>query len=184
MVHFKINHSLYTSATKTAMDAPIQSSTIASALGPPIEDKLVSTFTQLDVKLTDESDLEAPYSDSTTEIYDGGDNGEESNLPPPMPFFDRRTNATASAPMLLQGVLSRARSSSPNRGTCGVLRGRDLFKTKAMTMSMPNLHSNRSMYNRGIGHSALDSVAECGGNQGKQVLRSRIEEFDTLLEDL
>ena len=150
----------------------------------PFEDQLVGMLTQLHVP-TDELEWEGPCSDITTED-DKCEINEESDLPPPIPFFDRRTNATASAPVLLQGLLSRARSSSPNRGACGAptRRGRDVFQTKAMTMSMPNLHNSRSTYNRGIGYSVLSNLAECGGNAGKQVLRSRIEEFDTLLEDL
>ena len=145
------------------------------------ENQLVGVLAHLDLKPTE--DLEF-YCDDTAEVYDNGENSEESNLPPPLPFFDRRTNAAVSAPVVLMGVLSRARSSSPNRGAYGAPRGRDIFQNKAMTMSMPNLHSSRSTHNRSIGYSNLDNAAACGGNQGKQDLRSRIEEFDTLLEDL
>ncbi len=53
-----------------------------------------------------------------------------------------------------------------------------------MAMSMPNLHSSRSTHNRGIGYSVLSSVAESGGKQGKRDLRARIEDFESLLEDL
>ena len=150
-----------------------------------IENQLVSMIAQLDVKTADILELEGLYSESTTEAYDSSDNSEESILPPPMPFFDRRTNATASAPTLMQGVLSRARSSSPNReDACGAPRGQEVLQARTMTKSMPNLHSSRSTYNRGIGCSVLANTAECGGNRGKQLLRSRIEEFDALLEDL
>uniref|UniRef100_A0A7S0QZY8 Uncharacterized protein n=1 Tax=Cryptomonas curvata TaxID=233186 RepID=A0A7S0QZY8_9CRYP len=160
------------------MDAPFQET---KQSGMPCEDQLVGILAQLDVKPTDELEM---YCDGTAEVYDSGDNSEESNLPSPLPFFDRRINATASAPVVLQGVLSRARSSSPNRGACGAPRGRDIFQARTMTVSMPNLHSSRSTHNRGIGYSYLDNAADCGGNQGKHDLRSRIEEFDTLLEDL
>ena len=146
----------------------------------PLEDQLVDLLAQLDVNPTYEVELEEPSCDG----HDSDDNGEESHLPPPMSFFDRRTNATASAPVLMQGVLSRVRSSSPNRGASGAPRGRDVFQARAMAMSMPSLHSSRSTYNRGIGYSVLSKAGECGGNQGKQSLRSRIEEFETLLEDL
>ena len=166
------------------MDTRFQSSKFAAS-GVPFEHQLVGMLAQLDVKPVDELELEleGPCDSTTTVDYDSGDNCE-SDLPPPMPYFDRRTNATASAPVLLQGVLSRARSSSPNKSTCGVSRRRDVMQTRAMTMSMPNLHSSRSTYNRGIGYSVLSNNTECGGNAGKNVMRSRIEEFESLLEDL
>ncbi len=160
------------------MDASLQAGKPSTLL--PFENKLVGMRAQLDVKLADAQALDGPYTDST-EVCDSCYTNEESNLPPPMPFFDRRTNATASAPMLLQGVLSRARSSSPSRGALG---GRDLLQSRAMTLSMPNLHGSRSTYNRGIGYSVLANDTECALYQGKQSLRSRIEEFETLLEDL
>jgi hypothetical protein len=170
------------------MKALFQDSTNPSAPGLPIEETLVGMIAQFDVTPTDV--LESPYSDCTTEVYDSGDS-EESNLPPAMPFFDRRTNTTASAPMLLQRVLSRARSSSPSRGNCQCgdpnelsNKGRDILQTRAMTMSMPSLHTSRSAHNRSIGYSFLFNVAEFGGDQGMQALRSRIDEFDTLLGDL
>ena len=165
------------------MDAYLQASK-PSAVLLPLENNLFGMLALLDVNATNELELEDPCSDSFTEVFDSGDTSEESDLPPPMPFFDRQTNATASAPMLLQGVLSRARSSSPSRGACGAPRGRDVLQKRAMAVSMPNLHSSRSTYNRGIGYSVLTNVTECGGKQGKQALRSRIEEFESLLEDL
>jgi hypothetical protein len=158
----------------------------SSASGLPFQDQLVGMLAQLDAKPTEVLELEGAYSDCTTEVCDNShDISEESNLPPPLPFYDRRTNSTSSAaPVLMQGIMSRARSSSPNRGAPrGAPRGRDIFQSRAMTMSMPNVHSNRSTYNRGIGFSDLDNVAEWGG-QGKQALSSRIDEFDSLLEDL
>ena len=151
----------------------------------PLEDRLVGMIEKLGVKMPGELDLEGPCSECTTEFNDNSDNVEESDLPPPIPFFDRRSNATASAPMLMQGILSRARSNSPNRGAYGDRpRGRDVLQARAMTMSMPNLHSSRSTHNRGIGYSVLSNAGESGGLKGKQSLSARIEEFDSLLEDL
>jgi hypothetical protein len=151
----------------------------------PLEDQMVVMIEKLGVKMPSELDLEGPCSECTTEFNDSGDNFEESDLPPPVPFFDRRANATASAPMLMQGVLSRARSNSPKRGALADRpRGRDFLQAKAMTVSMPNLHSSRSTHNRGIGYSVLSNKGESGVLGGKQSLTARIEEFDTLLEDL
>jgi hypothetical protein len=143
-----------------------------------IEDHLIGVFAQLNIKKPNgELEIDEPSCDSTTETHES----EESNLPPPLPYFDRRTHAAASAPMIMQGALSRASSSSPTRGAS---RRRDVFQAKAMAMSMPNLHSSRSTHNRGIGYSVLSSVAECGRKPGTRDLCARIEEFESLLQDL
>ncbi len=155
------------SEPKAAMAAALQASKL-SAIELPFQDKAVGMLAHLDVKPTDELELQGPCSDSN-EFYDNGDTRQDSSLRPPKPF------------LLLQGVLSRATSSSPNRGACG---GRGVLRAMTMTMTMPNLHSSRSTYNRGIGFYVLADDAECGVNRGKQALRSRIEEFETLLEDL
>jgi hypothetical protein len=151
------------------------------------EDRLAGMHAQLDVKSTHQLEWEEPSCDGTTEADDPNENGYESILPPPMPYFDRRTNATASAPMLMQSILSLARSVSPDKGA-GVapraIGGRDIFHARAMTKSMPNLHNSRSTHNRGIGCTVLSNTAECGGTRAKQVLRARIDEFDALLDDL
>jgi hypothetical protein len=151
------------------------------------EDQLAGMLAQLDVKSTQELAWEGQLCDGTTEVYDQNENGYESILPPPIPYFDRRNNATASAPMLMQGILSRARSASPDKGAGVAPRavgGRDVFHARAMTKSMPNLHNSRSTHNRRIGSTVLSNTAECGGTRAKQVLRARIDEFDALLEDL
>jgi hypothetical protein len=163
--------------------------TKATTMHTPYEDQLAGMLTQLDVKPTDQLEWEGQLCYGTTEADDSSEKYAGPVLPPPKPYFDRRTNATASAPMLMQGVLSRARSSSPNRDTCGASRAvdrRDVLQSRVMTQSMPNLHNNsRSMYNRGIGCTVLSNTAECGGGRTKkQVLRTRIDEFDSLLEDL
>ncbi len=158
------------------MDAPCKSFALVMSYDNQM-------FHLLDVTPPEEMEVEGPYCNSNAETDNSDENGEETFLPPPMPYFDRRTNATASAPMLMQDTLSRARSSySPESDTTP--RGREILQARTMTKSMPNMHTSRSAHNRGIGYSVLSKTAECGGNRGNQVLRSRIEEFDALLENL
>ena len=107
------------------------------------------------------------------------DSSEKSSLPPPMLFFKFECRSKAlPAPYIMQEVLTRARSNSPNR--CA--SGRHFLLN--VTKSMPNLHSNRSMHNRGIGLSVLTDSSECGCEQGKRILSSRVQEFDELLEGI
>jgi hypothetical protein len=129
-------------------------------------------------------ELGYPCCDTIKETLDSFDNSEESRLPPPMPYFDRRTHAAASAPTLMQTVLSRARSSSPRRGASDTPKGEEMRQARAMTQSMPNLYSSRSMHNRGLGYSVLSKVSECGVKQGEKASLVRVQEFETLLEGL
>ncbi len=61
------------------------------------------------------------------------------------------------------------------------------FRTNAIaprdfhTRAMPYLHNSHSTFDQ---HSALSKISTRGCQQGKQVFRSRIEEFEALLEDL
>jgi hypothetical protein len=161
--------------------------TKATDMHTPYEDQLAGMLAQFDINPTDQLEWEGPFCDGTTKADDRSEKIDGSVPPPPMPYLDRRTNATASAPILLQGILSRARSSSPNRDICGAPRAvgrRDVLQSRVMTQSMPNLHNSRSTHNRGIGCTLLSNTAECGGGRAKEVLRARIDEFDSLLEDL
>ncbi len=175
----KQNHLLSFTATLRAMQTSsiLVSKAPTTTEGVLLEYRLFGMLAQLDQKPMEEMEMEDPSCDGTTEAYDIG---EESNLPPPLPYFDRRTHATSSAPMIMQTAISRVSSSPSNEGK----RGRDILQSRAMAMSMPNLHSRRSTYNRGIGYSVLSNAAECGDKQGKRDLRARIEEFESLLEDL
>ena len=148
------------------------------------EDQLNGTILQLISKLNQELESGYPCSDSANDAFDNIDITDESRLPPPMPYFDRRIYAASPAPSLIHGVLSRARSSSPCRRSPHEPRGRVLCHGGAMAQSMPNLHSSRSMYNRCIGYSMLSSASELGDKQGEQANRARVAEFDALLEGL
>jgi hypothetical protein len=138
---------------------------------------------QFDMQPTDALESDTSSCNNSTEYY----NDDESILPPPMPFSNFRARATGSAPRLMQDFLSRARSLSPTRGARPLgpgANGRAVFQSITMTKSMPDLHSSRSTHNRSIGHSVLSSVAECGCRLGTHALRSRNEEFETLLDGL
>jgi hypothetical protein len=139
----------------------------------------ISCWVSLDLQQTEEIGIEDPFPDSSSAAE--CNQNEESKMPPPVPCFDRHARAQRPAPMLMQGNLSRVKSASH---LCGAPASITLLQRKGMTQSMPNLHSSRSMYNRGIGYSMLSSATECGGQSGKHAMRARVEEFDALLEDL
>ena len=101
---------------------------------------------------------------------------EESRLPAPQPFYERRAS-DPRATAFTQGVFARARSSSPNRRA----PGREFLN---MTRSMPNLHVSRSLHNRGIGLSVLSNSSECGDAKGTKLLSARVKEFEALLEGI
>ncbi len=126
-----------------------------------IEHPLLGMLPNYHTQPMDDLEIEDPSCDST-EYHDSED---ESNLPPPLPFFDRRVRATASAPKIMQKMLSRAILSSPTRGGT---KGRDILQARPMATSMLNLYSSRSTHNRGIGYSVLTSVMECGGKQWRR----------------
>ncbi len=121
---------------------------------------------------------------TSNKTFGNSNNAVESRLPPQMPCFDRRVHAAAFAPSLIKGKLSRARSSSPSGRASEVPREQELRHARAMAQSMPNLHTNRSVYNRGIGFSVLSTASECGDKQGYQTSRARVQEFEALLEGL
>lgn len=132
----------------------------------------------------DELELEIPCK-SSTENLGSSDSSEESRLPPPLPCFDRRAHAPVSAPSIMQGILARARSSSPS-SRAEFPRGRELGESTAMTQSMPNLGSTRrSIHNRGIGYSVLSSLTERGDTQeSPEARKANVSEFEGLLKGL
>jgi hypothetical protein len=156
----------------------------ANQLAVPVDDQLsemLSCWALLDLEPTDEFQFEDPCAESSP--ADECERNEESSLPPPLPYFDRRERAPHPAPMIMQGVFSRIKSS-PISQLCGPTTSNKLMQRKGMTQSMPNLYSSRSMYNRGIGYSVLSSFTECEGQPGKHAVRARLTEFEALLEGL
>ncbi len=140
----------------------------------------ISCWALLDLQPAEEFDPEDPF-----KFDDSCDLNEEPKLPLPMPYFDRRARAPAPAPMIMNDVFSRVKSD-PTTQVGGAPTGNDLLQRRGMTQSMPNLHSSRSLYNRGIGHSVLSSATEfaSGGKLGKLTMRALVQEFEALLEDL
>ena len=154
----------------------------ARAVAVSIDDQLadmVSCLASLDLQPT-----ELVFEDPCSESSIGGCQNEESKLPPPRPYFDRHARTPPPAPKLMQDIFSRVKSDvTPITHRCGAST-EFVLQHKGMTQSMPNLHSSRSMYNRGLGYSVLSSATECGGKPGKHAMRARVEEFEALLEDL
>ena len=97
------------------------------------------------------------------------------NLPHPKPYFDRAANQNKSS--IQPTTLTRARSSSPNRA-------KNIWSTKNMSTSLPNLLSSRSTHNRGLGQLLQSDHLVRDGSQVMSTKHSRIEEFDELLENL
>ncbi len=169
-------------ATAAPWTNEIQDATKSTRLEASIHNQLadvISCWASLDLEVTEEFEFEDPCSDSSSD--DCGRN-VESRLPPPMPYFDRHARTPAPPLLLNQGVFSRV-NSSPTTMFVAVA-GNDLLQKKGMTQSMPNLHSSRSLYNRGIGYTVLSSATECGHEQGKHAMHARVREFEALLEDL
>jgi hypothetical protein len=102
----------------------------------------------------------------------------ELRLPPPQPFFDRRSSL--SSVLHLDGVLSRGRSHSPDQAASG---RREVLRSVNMTQSMPSQLSSRTLHNRCVGFS-LSSSMECRGVQGKNLRQARVQEFEQLLDEL
>jgi hypothetical protein len=176
-------------ATTAGWKNMIQDNSKSIPPAAPIQDQLanvISCWDSLDLEVTEEFMFEDLCSHNSSDIC--GRN-VESKLPPPMPFFDRRAHTPAHAytpahaPLLMQSVFSRV-SSSPTMHVCGSPTGNELLQTKGMSQSMSNLHSSRSLYNRGIGYSVLSCATECGDKQGRNSMHARVQEFEALLENL
>ena len=107
----------------------------------------------------------------------GNDCSDFSPLPPPKPYFDR--DARQNKPFVQPITLARARSSSPLRN-----RAKDFWNSRNMSTSLPILLSSRSIHNRSLGQLLNADNAGCEGSAETPTRRSRIEEFDALLESL
>ena len=108
--------------------------------------------------------------EAETEEFSDDDEGDDV-LPPPKPYYDRK-----SALLPSQGLLPRSSSSQSLRN-----KAREFLQSKCMTQSMPNLQSSRSQHNRVIGNSleSRSSSSPCARSGS-----NRIAEFDVLMEDL
>ena len=111
------------------------------------------------------------------------DECEEPKLPPPLPFFSRRSSAPPS--LLHMNDFTSSGSTHYLDTAQGFPRipGRGLLGARNMTKSMPNLHNSRSSLNRCIG-SSLSENSDCRGGKGKQLRHSRAQEFEQLLDGI
>jgi hypothetical protein len=107
-----------------------------------------------------------------------------SDLPPPMPYFRR----TPSLPSVYENTQERIhRSTSDTSLAQAPLRKNNLDKllAKHMSKSLPNLRGcNRSIHNRGVGITILDSGNESNRDTGRNLALARVAEFDILLGGL
>jgi hypothetical protein len=96
----------------TANWEDVQNTSKATRVAVPIEEQLtdmVSRWASLDLQPTEEFQFEDPCSESSSE---GCDRNEESKLPPPIPYYDRKSHTLAPVPMLTQ---ASCHGSSPSR---------------------------------------------------------------------
>ena len=142
---------------------------------------LVSQLSKLDPQLTDKLEI----IESCPEICD---QKEESELSPPMLYFDRKTRTSVSASdskrnLFTHNILPKIKSS-PN--ICEDQKRNEIrvLQRNPMTQSMPNLQSNRSLHNRSIGYSVLSSTTECSVQQGKNSACAQVQSFEFLLSQL
>ena len=94
----------------------------------------------------------------------------ESSLPPPEPYYKR------SAVLSSTDVFTRTQSL-----TCydRDRTAKDFLQSERFHKSMPNSHGNRSHHNRSIGQSAEFK----SNTRDRQMLLTRVEEFDALLNE-
>ena len=95
----------------------------------------------------------------------------ESSLPPPEPYYKR------------SAVLSSTDGFTRTQSLTCYDRDRtakDFLQSERFNKSMPNSHGNRSHHNRSIGQSAEFK----SNTRDRQMLLTRVEEFDALLNEL
>jgi hypothetical protein len=104
---------------------------------------------------------------------------EDSHMPPPKPCFVKNAQPQSSPGLLTN--LVRSQSLSPrSRGQTA----RSFVVSRNMSQSMPNLQSTRSTHNRSMGLTSLLEPSKLVVSEQKAKLQSRMEEFESLLEDL
>ncbi len=150
-----------------------------TAIEPPIDHSL-QRFTLTPTK---ELEVEYAFCDSN-ETLGRSALASEARLRSPVPYVSRQAHFAASAPLLVQCILPRARSSSPRSRAPDAPRGRELRNARVMAQSMPNLFSSRSMHNRSVGYCMLSLASESGDAKGAKESRERVKDFEALLEGL
>ena len=108
----------------------------------------------------------------------------EDHMPPPKPYRGQAESFVNSTDGLRcsQKILPRPHSLSDLHKQ--EQPGKVFLNTRAMTQSLPNIHSSRSVHNRILGHVLLAKPSESGNAAKSQSRRARVEEFDMLLQDL
>ncbi len=124
------------------------------------------------VSCTPDSALKSfsPYACDTESIgtcssdYSDLENEREDAMPPPSPYKPNSSGRQFKDGFQLgvMSTLSRPRSASPKRDG-GMPQGRGMQRIR----SLPNMDYGRSSYNRGIGLTMLESVAEYDKANGK-----------------
>ena len=102
-------------------------------------------------------------------------------MPPPKPYFDRNTRSSTTSTNAPNNMLLRSYSSPLLKQQ----QTTNIFLTSgAMTRSMPNLHTSRSIHNQSLGRELLAKASESGLTPVNKSLQARMDEFDLLLQEL
>jgi hypothetical protein len=138
----------------------------------------------------DVADLESETIKSCTnnscEVNQGDQDDEEncSDLPPPLPYF-QQTPSMPSGHDLSNEKIHRSMSDT------SLVQGPpskfylDKLRAKNMSKSLPNMRGcSRSIHNRSVGFTILDSANESSPDTGRYWALERIAEFEQLLEGL
>ena len=136
---------------------------------------IIDTFAAIDPQSVGEQELDTGIQDSCNQSDTGSeaDVGEDSKMPPPLPYYERNPKGFEAAKPGL------TRSASAENLRCEP-RAKMALLSQRMHQSMPNLYSSRSYYNRRVGSTPDFRTDE----KEKNRLQSRMDELEALLADL
>ena len=136
---------------------------------------MIDTFAAIDPQSVGEQELDTVMQDSCNHSNTGSeaDAGEDSNMPPPLPYYERNPKGFGTAK---PGI---TRSTSAEICRCESLE-KMFFLSQRMHQSIPNLCSSRSHHNKRVG-SAPEFRAD---EKEKMRLQSRMDELEALLTNL
>ncbi len=143
----------------------------------PLDQEILNVLCQLnnfrhayDADCGDTSDPTELESEWASEVDDDG------ALPSPK-FCER----VASAPSkLVRGEVMRDPSVFEGNSRCSIMRSDLSVMVASNSRSMPNLYSNRSLYNKRLGRTILASGREINNHEGHYQAKLRSADFDRL----
>jgi hypothetical protein len=143
---------------------------------PPDHDEVSGSESAIQSDCSDDSDEE----DQTDP-----DDGEHcSDLPPPLPYF-QRTPTLPAGHENSQEKLHRSVSATSLVQAPADKNNLEKLRTMHMSKSLPNLRGcSRSVHNRGVGSTILDTANESSRDTGRDWALVRVAEFEQILGGL